>query len=91
MDDLLVAFSMSGESPNIIRALQWANEHGVRSISVTGFNPDNRAAKLPDISLHIRSSNYGTVEDIQQSMIDAPAQFARQSAMMPDAIRSARF
>lgn len=89
--DLLVAFSVSGESPNIIRALQWAHEHGVRSISVTGFNPDNRAAKLSDISLHIRSSNYGIVEDIQQSMMHAFAQFARQSVMSPDAIRSTRF
>src|SRR6058998_1173343 len=36
--DLLVAISGSGNSPNILRAVEWANDHGVTTFGCTGFN-----------------------------------------------------
>src|SRR3954447_3149786 len=36
--DLLVAISGSGNSPNILRAVTWANEHGVTTFGCTGFS-----------------------------------------------------
>ena len=36
--DVLVAVSSSGRSPNIVRALEWANAHGMRTIALTGFS-----------------------------------------------------
>src|SRR5213080_902445 len=35
--DLLVAISGSGNSPNIIRAVEWANAHGLTTYGCTGF------------------------------------------------------
>ena len=35
--DVLVAVSSSGRSPNIVRALAWAESHGMQTIAMTGF------------------------------------------------------
>src|SRR6202521_5276096 len=35
--DLLLAISGSGDSPNIIKAVAWANEHGLTTVGITGF------------------------------------------------------
>ena len=36
--DFLVAVSGSGNSPNILAAVDWANRHGLTSFGMTGFN-----------------------------------------------------
>ena len=36
--DLLVAISGSGNSPNILRAVEWANSHGMKTYGCTGFD-----------------------------------------------------
>src|SRR5438132_659468 len=36
--DLLLAISGSGNSPNIIKAVAWANEHGLTTVGITGFS-----------------------------------------------------
>ena len=36
--DLLIAISGSGNSPNILRAVEWANEHGLKTFGCTGFS-----------------------------------------------------
>ena len=41
--DVLVAVSSSGRSPNIVRALTWARDNGLRTIAITGF--DGRRGK----------------------------------------------
>src|SRR3954464_14603426 len=35
--DLLLAISGSGNSPNILKAVEWANRHGVTTAGITGF------------------------------------------------------
>lgn len=50
--DLLIAFSGSGNSKNIIKALEFANEIGMRSIVVTKNNNAN-SVNLADISVII--------------------------------------
>jgi D-sedoheptulose 7-phosphate isomerase len=36
--DLLVAISGSGNSPNILRAVEWANRHDLRTFGLTGYS-----------------------------------------------------
>lgn len=36
--DILLAISGSGNSPNVIRAIEWANKNGLETIGITGFN-----------------------------------------------------
>jgi len=88
--DVLITISASGNSENIVRALDWAKANGVGAIAMTGFS-GGRSAKLADINLHVAAENYGIVEDIHQSMMHAFAQYLRQSAMAPGAHLSHRF
>src|SRR3974390_2329899 len=36
--DLLIAISGSGNSPNILKAVEWANKHGLTTFGCTGFS-----------------------------------------------------
>jgi phosphoheptose isomerase len=74
--DVLIAISSSGESPNIVKALDWAASNGVRTIAMTGFN-GGMAARMADVRLHIDAHNYGVVEDAHQSLMHILAQYLR--------------
>jgi phosphoheptose isomerase len=83
--DVLMAVSSSGRSANIVRALTWAREHGLRTIAITGF--DGGAARtVAEVSVHVECTNYGIVEDLHQAIMHALAQYIRQSRMTADAI-----
>jgi len=62
-NDILISFTASGNSPNILKAIDFANSIGLISIGFLGFNGGKAADKL----LHkiiIKSYNYGIVEDL---------------------------
>ena len=67
--DLLVAISSSGNSPNIIRAIQTAHELGGMVITLTGFSPENTARMLGDVNLYVPSNSYGMVESLHNLML----------------------
>lgn len=63
--DIVIAMSVSGNSPNIVSAVRYANEHGGVTIGCTGF--DGGALKdLCRVSIHTPSTTdeYGPVEDV---------------------------
>jgi phosphoheptose isomerase len=88
--DVLLAVSSSGRSPNIVRALTWAREQGLRTIAVTGFSGGS-AREAAEISVHIDCTNYGIIEDLHQAIMHALAQYIRQSRMSTDAISETVF
>jgi D-sedoheptulose 7-phosphate isomerase/D-glycero-D-manno-heptose 1,7-bisphosphate phosphatase len=88
--DVLLAVSSSGRSPNIVRALQWANAHGMRTIALTGFS-GGAARELATVSVHIDSNNYGIIEDAHQACMHLLAQYVRQSRMTADAVATQTF
>jgi len=76
--DLLIATSSSGRSPNIVRAIVAGRAKGMRIVAMTGF--DGGRAKLDaDVALHVRSDNYGVVEDVHQSLMHILAQYLRHA------------
>jgi histidinol-phosphate phosphatase family protein len=81
--DVLLAISSSGRSPNIVRALEWANRNGLTTIALTGFS-GGAAKELATVSVHVPSNNYGVVEDAHQACMHLLAQYVRQSRMTPD-------
>jgi D-sedoheptulose 7-phosphate isomerase len=81
--DVLITISSSGNSENIVRAIDWARQNSVGSIAMTGF-AGGRSAKLAEVNLHVAAENYGIVEDLHQSMMHCLAQYLRQSAMSPE-------
>ena len=88
--DLLIAVSSSGRSPNIVRALEWASAHGMRTIALTGFT-GGRSRELADVSIHVESANYGIVEDSHQACMHLLAQYVRQSRMTAEAVAASTF
>ena len=88
--DVLIAVSSSGRSPNIVHALTWARDHGVRTIAITGF--DGGAARaVAEVAIHVDSVNYGVIEDLHQAIMHALAQYIRQSRMTATAISASVF
>jgi phosphoheptose isomerase len=88
--DVLLAVSSSGRSPNIVRALTWARDQGLRTIAVTGFG-GGAARSVAEVSVHVDCTNYGIVEDLHQAIMHALGQYIRQSRMSPDAISTTVF
>jgi phosphoheptose isomerase len=88
--DVLVAVSSSGSSPNIVRALTWARDNGLRTIAVTGFD-GGAARSVAEVSIHVDCANYGVIEDLHQAIMHALAQYIRQSRMTADEISSTVF
>lgn len=60
--DLLVAISTSGNSPNVLRALELAREAGAGSIGLTG-REGGRMAALVDCCIRVPSDDIGQQED----------------------------
>jgi D-sedoheptulose 7-phosphate isomerase len=61
--DLLVAISGSGNSPNILRAVEWANRHGLKTFGCTGFS-GGKLRGLAQHALHVPLEDMGIVESI---------------------------
>ena len=68
-DDLLVVFSASGRSPNILSLIHTAKSKGVSICAFTGFD-GGEARDLADIKLHVPTDRgeYGIVEDLHLSI-----------------------
>ncbi len=61
-DDVLLAISASGNSPNIVKAVEWANAHSGKTIAFCGFS-GGRINEIAHVSVHFPSKDYGPVED----------------------------
>jgi phosphoheptose isomerase len=88
--DVLVSISSSGRSANIVKALVWARENGLRTISITGFD-GGAARKVAEVAIHADCSNYGVIEDLHQALMHALAQYIRQSRMTTETISATVF
>lgn len=62
-DDLVIGISGSGNSKNVLRAIEYANESGVRTIGITGYDGGKLVA-LAKVSLHVPINNMQITEDI---------------------------
>jgi D-sedoheptulose 7-phosphate isomerase len=62
--DVVVAISVSGNSPNVVRAVEYANAVGAVTVGVTGFD-GGRLRKIAHLSVHVptRTGDYGPAED----------------------------
>lgn len=61
--DLLVAISGSGNSPNILKAVDWANRNGLRTFGCTGFS-GGKLRTVAQKNLHVPLDDMGIVESI---------------------------
>jgi len=64
-DDLLLAISGSGNSPNILKAVEWANKNGLTTVGVTGFG-GGKLKPLAHYNVHAGIDDMGIVESLHQ-------------------------
>lgn len=65
--DALIAFSGSGNSPNVLAAVDWANRHGLRTFGVTGFD-GGRLKQLQQDGVHVDLDDMAMVESVHVSL-----------------------
>lgn len=68
-NDIVIFFSVSGESPNIISALKKAKELGLYTVGFSGRKKDNKLAKNSELSFWVDSHSYNIVENIHSIWI----------------------
>lgn len=68
-EDVLIAISSSGKSPNILNGVAAARAHGAKVITFTGFRADNPLRQSGDVNIYIDSLEYGFVEVAHQAII----------------------
>lgn len=61
--DLLIAISGSGNSPNVLKAVEWANSHGMETFGITGFD-GGKLRKMAHQTLHSPLTDMGMVESL---------------------------
>jgi len=61
--DLLIAISGSGNSPNVLRAVEYANRAGCRTIGLSGRD-GGRLAQLVQLNVLAAEPHMGRIEDI---------------------------
>lgn len=60
---ILIAISGSGNSPNILKAVEYANAHGMTTVGMTGYD-GGKLAKRAQFRFHVPSNNMGIVEAV---------------------------
>ena len=61
--DLLIAISGSGNSPNVIAAVDWANRHGLTTFGMTGFD-GGKLRQMQSAGLHVPVDDMGMAESV---------------------------
>jgi D-sedoheptulose 7-phosphate isomerase len=65
--DIALGISVSGNSPNCVKALDWAKQNGLRTIALVG-GKKGRMAEIAEHALVIKDTHYGRVEDAQMGI-----------------------
>jgi D-sedoheptulose 7-phosphate isomerase len=65
--DLAVAISCSGNSPNVLKACEWARANGLTVVCLSGFAGGKMAA-YANLHINIPHDNYGLIEDLHLSI-----------------------
>ena len=60
--DLILTMSVSGNSPNLLSAINWGKQNGLYTIALVGGNR-GKLADMSDFVIEIDSKHYGRVED----------------------------
>lgn len=62
--DVVIGISGSGNSENVIRAIEYANSKGGITIGLSGYSESNKLMNTAKINIHVPSSYMQRVEDI---------------------------
>ncbi len=65
--DLAIGISGSGNSPNVLAAIDWSNRHGLKTFGLTGYS-GGKLRSLAGAGLHVPLHDMGMVESIHLAL-----------------------
>jgi D-sedoheptulose 7-phosphate isomerase len=65
--DIVLTISLSGSSPNLVKAIDWANDNGLHTIALVG-GKRGKLADLASETIVIDDTHYGRAEDCQMGI-----------------------
>ncbi len=65
--DVVMGISASGNSPNVIHALEYANSIGCRTIALTGRD-GGRLGSVAQLHIHVTAEHMGRIEDAHMTI-----------------------
>lgn len=65
--DLLLVLSVSGNSPNVVKAVNWANKNQLHTIGLVG-GKRGKLAEICSQAIVVDSEHYGRAEDVQMNI-----------------------
>jgi len=65
--DVVLVMSVSGNSPNCVKALDWAKQNGLKTVALVGAKR-GRMAEIAEQAIVIADTHYGRVEDAQMGI-----------------------
>jgi D-sedoheptulose 7-phosphate isomerase len=68
--DIAIGFSGSGNSPNVLRAMEAARERGLVTVGFTGFE-GGKLKDLVDLHVNVPSTSMEQIEDVHLAMSHA--------------------
>ncbi len=88
--DVLITVSSSGNSPNILKAIETARGLKMPTIAMVGFD-GGKAKHAADVVLHAEGQNYGVVEDVHQGLMHTLAHFIRMKHLAAEHFGKIKF
>jgi D-sedoheptulose 7-phosphate isomerase len=65
--DVVLVMSVSGNSPNVVKAVQWAKDNGVFTASLVG-GKRGKLAEISDLTIVVPDVHYGRAEDVHMTV-----------------------
>ncbi|MCH7562975.1 MAG: SIS domain-containing protein [Gemmatimonadetes bacterium] len=89
--DVVVAISASGNSPNVVRAVEYANANGAVTAALTGFD-GGELKRISRLGIHVPTAKgeYGPVEDVHLVLDHVVSSYLLYVLARPLEVRGAR-
>ncbi|MEP6663256.1 MAG: SIS domain-containing protein [Verrucomicrobiota bacterium] len=66
--DVALSISVSGNSPNCVKAMEWAKANGLKTVALVG-GKRGKLAEIADQTIVINDTHYGRAEDAQMNIL----------------------
>jgi len=61
--DVVIGISGSGNSKNVLKAIEYANQCGAITVGFSGFE-GGKLREITNHNIHVKSNHYGRIEDV---------------------------
>ena len=66
--DVVLSISVSGNSPNCVKGLDWAKKNGLKTVALVGAKR-GKMAEIADQVVVVNDTHYGRVEDVEMNIL----------------------